>query len=228
MAITRQPTVPKVKLPGANIYLDDLEEIINILKPDGEDQPRTLAFTVNDLICDNIDDLRKIGGRTSIFKMELHWKTDYASDELRFAPGDRAYLRIGGSVKRKVWSTGQIYELFKRRVTWLGRFQRSVMFVFCLLALLFFEVCDHFVGKVTKVEGISWVVVLVVGWPMGSILFRTWTRCERSSLLLQTYSEEEGSWFKRHHDQIILAAVTSLISASIGAAIALFVQKIAR
>lgn len=71
MTITRKQIVPKIKLVASNIYLDDLQTIIDILKPDGENEPPELKFSTNDLSCDSIDDLRQIGGRTLDFRMKV-------------------------------------------------------------------------------------------------------------------------------------------------------------
>jgi hypothetical protein len=231
MTITRQETVPKVKLPAANLHLDDLEEIISILKPEGEEQPPKLRFTVNDLICDSMDDLHKIGkeriGRTSSFTMDVGWQKSCISDELRVTPEFRADLSVGGSNKRRAWVMEQIYELFKRRIDWLGRFPWLVVSTFFLLYLVFFQTVMHFVHQAVGREGpVHWLFVFGLGLVMGYPLFRAWVRSQRSAVILQSYSEAQGSWFQRHRDQIAVAALISLISTTIGVLGTLFVQRV--
>ena len=230
MAITRQQRVPKVKIPAANIYLDDLEEIINILKPEGEDQPPRLEFSVNDMLCDSIDDLQKLGGRTSRFKMNVTWKKGYGYDEIEFSRIGRVEVWVSGSGQRRTWVRHQLADIFKRRVRSFGKAPWLVMAVTFVAYLLVFEGVMYFVHKIAGREGpLHWVIVVLSGGLAGYFVFpRVYESCIRSVVILQRYSEEKGGWFNRHHDQITLAVVTSLISGVIGAAIALFVQKILR
>jgi hypothetical protein len=62
-------------LPAAHLFLDDIEEITEIVanllgsgvnKPD----PSTIKYSVGDRECDTIDDLKKIGGKTKNFGIQ--------------------------------------------------------------------------------------------------------------------------------------------------------------
>lgn len=230
MTITKRQTIPKVKLPAANIYLDDIEEIINILKPDGEDQPPKLKFEVNDFFCESMDDLRQIegqiGGSTLNFKINVWWQKTALYDSLEFWHFDRAELLLAGSAQRRIWVQTQIGNIFRRRTRWLGKAPWLVMSaVFLLVPLMLFPV-DLLAHKIVGSLG-SIVFIVVAGALTGYISFPlVYRRCIRSVAVLSNSTAQQGSWFQRHRDQIILHVVTSLISAIIGAVIALSVQRL--
>ena len=228
MTITRQQRVPKVKIPAANIYLDDLEEIINILKPEGEDQPPKLEFSVNDMLCDSIDDLQKLGGRTSRFNMNLTWQKGYGYDEIEFSRIDRVEVWVSGSAQRRTWVLSQVADIFRRRITWLGKAPWLVMLVTFLVYLLTFEGAMYFVHRTIGREGpLHWIIAVSYGGLAGVFIFpRLYQSCLRSAVILQRHSEEKGSWFQRHHEQIALATVIALISTTIGILGTLLVQKL--
>lgn len=228
MVITRQPSVLNVKLPPANLYLDDLEEILNILKPDGEDQPPNLMFTVDDMTCDSMDDLRKIGGRRSTFIMDVAWEGAHLSDELRIIPHLRTSLHVGGgSAQRRAWVMNQVSDLFRRRIDWRAKYRWLIISSTGLFWLLILIVGGHFIHKITGRQGaLHWILVAILGGLLSYPVYLALDSGERSTVILKSFSEEQGSWFRRHHDQIMLAAVTSLISGTIGAAIAMLVQNV--
>jgi hypothetical protein len=224
MAIKRQQSLKKVKLPSANLYLDDLEEIINILKPENDDEPPKLSFVVNDMICDGVDDLSTIGGRTSDFRMGVLWQKDYAQDTLEFSPNFRVECWFSGSVQRQSWAMSQVHEIFKRRI---DKSRWWVVLGTASLILLVFEVGDHYIHRAFGREGPShWISVWVLGLLLGYPMYLCFVRFIRSTVILHRRSEDKGSWFQRHGDQIKLHVVTSLISAVVGAAIALLLQKL--
>jgi len=109
MTITRRHLPPpKIKLQPANLYVDDIEEILSILKPDGEpvEPPPRLQFTIDDQECDSLEDLLKVGekkagGRVHHFEMSLRWNTDYIYDYLYVYRHRRARLEVGGSTQRQ-------------------------------------------------------------------------------------------------------------------------------
>jgi len=229
MVITRLPSVVNAELPAANIYLDDLEEILNILKSDGEDHAPILKFTVNDMTCDSIDDLRKIGGRTSVFEMEVWWEGARLHDALRVSPRFRAYLHVGGdSAQRRTWVMSQVSDLFRRRIDWKAKFRWLIISATGLLLLPILFVGSHFIDKMVGTKGeLHWLLLLGLSVFLSYPVYQALAlgTAERSTVILQSYSDEKGSWFQRHRDQITLAAVTSLISTIIGAAITLLVQR---
>jgi hypothetical protein len=71
MSIKHIEKVPE-NLPPGHLFLDDVEEITGILRecasPPIEGKSRNeeaLTYAVGDKLCDSVDDLRKIGGRTT-------------------------------------------------------------------------------------------------------------------------------------------------------------------
>lgn len=63
MTIKRLSIVPN-DFPGADIYLDDIAEIISILKShEGEGDQPAIQIIIGDEGCDSLEDLSKIGER---------------------------------------------------------------------------------------------------------------------------------------------------------------------
>lgn len=211
--------------------MDDLEEIINILKPDGEDQPPELEFEVNDFSCESIDDLRelgvKIGGRTLNLRMSVWWKKNAFSDSLEFWHLGRAELSPGGSAQRRTWVQAQIGNVFRRRASWLGKAPWLVMSVILLVELATLKPLQSLVHRMAGKEGVLlWLSILVYGVVWGLPFVPLYKRSIRSVVVLSNSTAQHGNWFMRHRDQIVLATVTSLISCVIGAVIALVVQRV--
>jgi hypothetical protein len=135
MAITRVLRVPKVTLPAATLYLDDIEEIIGVLKAEDGDPP-ILEFVVDDQRCDSLDDLRKIGGQTANFTMDVHWRAKFTWYSLRVEPRERASIFVSGpSVQRQAWVTSQTKEIFDRRSGWIERARWIIVALLFLLIL---------------------------------------------------------------------------------------------
>lgn len=149
------------------------------------------------------------------------------SDRIEFNPDGRAEMWLDGSLQRQTWASSQIGDVFRRRTTWLGKAPWFSISTMVALFLSTFPIFVYFLHKSVGREGLlHGVGIYGFGAAIGLLIFPLYTRCIRSVVVLQRQSEEEGSWFNRHHDQITLSAVTSLISAIVGAVIALAVQKL--
>jgi hypothetical protein len=113
MTITRPPAPVPTDLTIARLYLDDVEEIVQILldaekkldlEPfkDGPDDAVKVEFTVGEdtaaRTCDSIGDLRKISRSTQHFELRVTRRFSY-----------RAILTIGGLTNR-IWTDGLSYD----------------------------------------------------------------------------------------------------------------------
>jgi hypothetical protein len=81
----RKPVV----LPPAHLYLEDIEEIVNLMieaeKAKFKNMPKeetTLAFTVGKKQCDSIEDLKKIGGTWRHFEVAVNDRGNFKIDPL--------------------------------------------------------------------------------------------------------------------------------------------------
>jgi hypothetical protein len=234
VAITRRlPRPKKIKLPPAHLYLDDLEEIIAILKPENEDSPPELRFTVDDEDCDSVEDLRLIGarkvaGRVGQFEMNVHWKQPYLNDHLEIARHWRADLSVGGTVQRQTWLRNQVHGVFARRIHWLWRL-RWLVAVGCVVGwLVIFHFWFRFLIQFPLFKAhpnYLFVFDIVAGvfgvWPLSWLA----GECVQSTVILENCQRPQGNVFQRHRDQIIIAVVTALITAPATALITSLVRK---
>lgn len=230
MVIREQTSVPTVKLPPAKLYLDDLQKIIDILRPEGSEAAPELDITLNTIICDCLEDLRgagaRFGGRTSNFRMEVTWSKPNGWDVLKIYPKRRADLTLSGSAARRISIQAQVQQVFAKRIRWSGKFRWLIIAALVLLWFALFVVVDHFTHKVFGKEGEEHWAVMYSYVGLSLFLLLTYiTRLLHSSVVFRNYSEDEGNFFRRHSDQIKLAAVTALIAAVIGSLMTLLIQK---
>jgi hypothetical protein len=137
-------TVEKVPddLPPAHLFLDDLEEITGILRdcasPVIQGKSRNeelLSYVVGEKRCDTVDDLQRIGGRTTQFVIDYRvWQAvDEAGENNVFRMRDRSVsihlsrfhsgLDQSGPSDSEKWlihaRIRAIFEKRKRRVRWI-------------------------------------------------------------------------------------------------------------
>jgi hypothetical protein len=229
----RLPQPKKVKLPPAHLYLDDVDEIIGILRPEGEDGPPVLQFTVDDQYCDSVDELRKIGegrigGRTNRFEMNVPWKTKYLHDALEIEPGLRAELSVGGSVQRQVWAMNQVQGVFIRRTHPRWKYRWLAVLGFVVVFFGGFHLLFTSLDQLPLFRAKPWYFLVVdVGYAMfmGAFSF-PWLgrKFFQSKVSLRNYQGRE-SFLGLYRDQIVVAAVTALITNPIAVLIAILLQR---
>lgn len=78
MAIRHKEAPVPRDLPPARLYLDDISEIAELFKEvlvkearPGENEPITTVFSVDDKVCDEVQELAKIGGVTHNFELQI-------------------------------------------------------------------------------------------------------------------------------------------------------------
>jgi hypothetical protein len=231
VTIKRRPPQPKrIKFPPAHLYLEDLEEIIAILKPESESEPPTLAFVVDDEDCDSVEDLRtigarKVGGRAARFKMTVYWKNDY--DRLEITSRERADLSPSGSTQRQTWVRTQVHGVFTRRMRTLWKLRWLVVLGGIAAYLVVYFSLDRLLHRLPEFK-VSTEYHLLFAFSFGIFLvyplLRLIENLIQSTIILENY-QRQGNWLRRHRDQIILVAVTALISATTSAVITTLVHK---
>jgi hypothetical protein len=228
MTIQRVIPQPRVRLPRAALYIDDLEEIIGSLRPEGHDQPPVLEFIVDDQRCDTIDDLRKIGGRTNSFEMNVKWNMPVIPDHLYLNSISRARIEVGGPVKHRVWAMEQVRAVFYRRRGWLGKYRMAATLVFALLFLVVFYFWILIMDRYQVKAPIRYMIDVVIAVPWGVGIGTFHTKSVRSVVVLQNYADHPGSWFRRNREKIEVAAVTSLITAVITTIVAVLIHRLSK
>jgi hypothetical protein len=228
MGIRRLVPKPEVKLPPAVLYLDDLEEIVGVLRPDGHDQAPVLEFIADDQQCDTADDLRKIGGRPRIFQMRVKWNRPGSADYLYFSPSGRARLEVDGPVKHQAWALEQVRDVFNRRQSWVGKYRRwvlaAIIFVYLLGLTFWIRASDHWGLRDSE----RYIVEACIALPSGYFFVVIALRFQRSVVVLQNYAEHPGGWFKRNREKIEVAAVTTFITAIITTLVAIAIHRLSK
>jgi hypothetical protein len=223
MTIKRLPTTAN-DFPGADIYLDDLAEIVGILKSEGGDA--TVEITIGDERCDSLDDLPKIGerigGRSKNLVLVLRATGDYL-----YIKSFGSRLDAGGSAQRRAWVIAQVREVFnRRRVKWVSRFP----WTFTIASVLLIVALSVFAAWLRRHSmplagygfySLEWVLGGSFGWYFGSL----YRRAEDSLVILDKYTMKKG-FFSVHKDQILLAAICTVIGTVIGSLIPLVFRTI--
>jgi hypothetical protein len=83
ISMTIRQIKPEPTLPPAHLYLEDIEEIIQVLTESeksrrqhlGDEREPTVKFLVGNRECDDIEDLKKIGGTWTKFKVQVGLST---------------------------------------------------------------------------------------------------------------------------------------------------------
>src|SRR5580704_16457247 len=123
MATKQIRKVPS-KLPAARLFLDDVDEITSIIAQlpgygDKKVDASTIKYKLDDRICDTIEDLKKIGGKTRKFEI------DFERGNLSIAgygSSFRSYASEEAS-REEAWKAySQIRAIFEHRAT--GVFNR--------------------------------------------------------------------------------------------------------
>jgi hypothetical protein len=228
MGIRRLVPRPTVKLPPAVLYLDDLEEIVGVLRPDGHDQAPVLEFIADDQQCDTMEDLRKIGGRPRIFQMRVKWNRPGSADYLYLGSSGRARVEVDGPVKHQAWALEQVRDVFNRRQRWSGKYRRWVLAGIIFVYFVGFSVWVLASAHLGINEAARYIVEACVALPLGYFLVILALRLQRSVVALHSYTEHPGGWFKRNREKIEVAAVTSFITAIITTIVAIAIHRFSK
>ena len=218
MAITKIRQVPR-ELPHAHLYLDDVEEICQILTDvykknsrSGQPEEPTLTFSTADRRMDSIEDLRELGGSATNFDIVVG---DWGGSKVRFYSILRPTLEASSLSTEDLWAVyGRIKTIFDNRQyhikntilsipSWLG------LSMWLLLAIVVQNILPLPHGGHVRVAIATFVGYVIVTWAaVVLVMFRksrvSFVRSHERSKLIE---EAKQGYFKT----IILLAVGAII-----------------
>ena len=145
MAVTRKKPEPSFEPPPARLFLDDLEEVVRIFReaanyqlwegPPEEQEPK-LSLSVKDVVCDRVEDLPKIGKKTTELEIKLRKRSGCELGLLIWPTYTRVWVM--GIKEEGGWLVyGKLQAIYqKRRVRWKDWVCRIPWWVFVGLFLI--------------------------------------------------------------------------------------------
>jgi hypothetical protein len=122
--LVKQEAVPS-DLPPANLYLDDIEEVLRIFRALGqpseaensEVRHQRVYFDLGDEVCDDISDLEKIGGRAAFLTVRLimtgpHFRQEFG---LRIDRVSTSWINLGSEEENEWKAYRRLKALFDLR-----------------------------------------------------------------------------------------------------------------
>lgn len=222
MAITRLPPEIPDDFPPAKLYLDDIAEIVAIFREDDTDAK--VEFIVGNQKCDDLTDLRKIGGHQTRLEIKCEGQKNW--ERLTLSPHvSNNSISVSGSAKRKLWVINRVQEVFRRRrISGFRRFRWLWLFGFLALAS---EIGLPILLRHTALKDNSALLVITIWCVMSGAATGYFGvgMSPKHSIILEDYAEKQG-FFRRYKDQLALAAIVGLIGTVIGAVITQAVHKI--
>jgi hypothetical protein len=233
MTITSREKEVPTHLPAARLYLDNVEEIRDIiieaalsrvLRPELESSRTDIEtrYFVENQVCTEIQDLPKITKRTRDFEMQLA-----APDGFNARFGIDRYSTqwtTKGLTKADTWRAFHKLEtVFERRkIRWRGFLPQDVGTIIASLTLILslssffvmraFDAIYHFVPK--SVGLISALILLVIAALLGGIGFFL----TRHSVAVLRYSWDQAAQREDRNTKILIGAVSALIAFLLGVA----------
>lgn len=127
MAVRPKPLLNDYQLPAAVLYLDDVERIVDVMvaamatSADGDAERPQVSFETEEEICDEVSDLRQLGGRSNDF--EIHCRVRHYSD-LRLDIS-KYWAKIDGprAAADKAWA--DVWPIFNARKSRFRAFAKS-------------------------------------------------------------------------------------------------------
>jgi hypothetical protein len=202
--------ISKEYLP-LRLFLDDLQEIENILKGPAQ----SVSIKVRGFEFDSIDEFSKNSGHRKITDLQITCSTPYVSLEFtRFS----ARLYVGSSDDTAAGLFHKLDQLLtqSRIPFW---FLHSYYFVWVLNILLPLNTA------VVSNEPTSTSVSLVAGAWIFRVLY---VRLRRHSTVILSNRNERSTFLSRKKDDLILALISGIIGALLGIAGTLIVNQLTR
>src|SRR5258708_7952386 len=238
MAIkTKEPEVPR-RLPPARLYLNDIQEIVEIfraarnyeehrfsgLEKLAPDSRETISFECGNKTCDTFDELKKIGGTTSKFKVEVA-NSFGSSHSLHIDRHGTSWLSYNVSNDGK-WATYRKLESIysHRKIRWRAAIGALGFWTWMGVSLFGNTVVVFLIGKFTRLwpNGAGWIFIYILlsNGVLALALFRN------TVVVLQDSSEPSG--FKGILSKSIPQIVGAILAAFLGVVGTLLVQYIHR
>jgi hypothetical protein len=184
------------------LYLDDLEEIVNIMKESCEQ----VDIEVGEYHLDSVDELPKMSQEV-FHQMEISSPDPYFSLDL-----DPSGIRL--VIARDTPSSRGILEkvnaVLVRRGRWFAPLLNTPMFVVAL-AMLFVLIFVPLLFGFSPGPSITYQVLLNVAW-FGVFLYVAYNCVKNFTTIVARRRIESPAFFKRNADKIIVGVVTSIIT----------------
>jgi hypothetical protein len=210
LAIKPLPNAIPSKLPPAKLYLDDIDEILQILTDSSADCQA--SFIAGQSKCDTLDDLKDLRGRTTHFMMDISAAGKHQTLELTPSVTRIHIYEIGDQLV--AWSKYvNVAAIFERRKLRLKSAVRSVgSWVFAGLWLLTLAVW-MFVPHPAKRLSISELSYLVTGVILAAAV--AYYFVSSHSVVYLRYPHRIGvrRWLEDHKPEIIVGVICALMGA---------------
>ncbi len=204
-----QQSIP-TKLPPAKLYLDDINEILQILTDSSEDCQA--SFVAGTSKCDTLDDLKDLRGRTTHFVMNISSPGKHHTLELTTSATRIHIHEIGDQLP--AWSKYvNVAAIFERRKLRLKSAVRSVgLWIFAGLWLLTVAVWT-FAPHVAKPISIDKVRHLVTGVLLAAAVVYYLVSSHSVVYLRPPHKVGLGRWLEDHKPEIIVGIICALMGA---------------
>jgi hypothetical protein len=196
--------------PYAPLYLDDLEQIIDLLK----EQSSGIAFKNKEYEFESLDELKeKLGLKVRYIEIESKSGNGFWSEGLRLTIDDRE-IRIRGGEKTELL-VAKIAGIIKARVPWYSILIRSglwTLLLYCVLSFLYFVS--------VKAELVVIGLNLLTASLLFLLIFSLWVNATSRGIFLFRKHEVKGLFTAYRRDLILI-----VISAVVGGLIAKLIER---
>ena len=210
MAIKSLPHSIPTELPPAKLYLDDIDEILQILTDSNADCQA--SFIAGKSKCDTLEDLKDLRGRTTHFVMDISSAGKHQTLELTPAVTRIHVYEIGDQLA--AWSKYvNVAAIFERRKLRLKSAVRSVgWWVFAGLWLLTVAVWV-FVPHPAKHLSIYELLHIATGVTVAAAFVYYFVSSHSIVYLRYPQRVGVGRWFEDHRQEIIVGVICALMGA---------------
>jgi hypothetical protein len=210
LAIKPLPHSIPTELPPAKLYLDDINEILQILTDSSADCQA--SFVAGKSKCDTLDDLKDLRGRTTHFVMDISSAGKHQTLELTPAVTRIHIYEIGDQLA--AWSKYvNVAAIFERRKLRLKSAVRSVgSWVFAGLWLLTVAVW-MFVPNPAKRLSIYQLTHLATGVSLAAAVVYYFVSSHSVVYLRYPHRVGAGRWLQDHKPEIVVGVICVLMGA---------------
>ena len=210
MTIRPYPQSIPTKLPPAKLYLDDIDEILQILTDSSANcQARFVAGRSK---CDTLDDLEELGGRTTHFVMDISAPGKHQTLELTAASTRIHIHEIGDQLP--AWSKYvNVAAIFEKRKLRLKSVAHAIGWrIFAglwLLTLALWMWAPHALRPVPAYE----LPRLATGLVLAAAV--VYYFCSSQSIVYLRHPRQVGAarWLAEHKPEIIVGVICTLLGA---------------
>ena len=210
MAIKPLPHSIPSKLPPAKLYLDDINEILQILTDSSPDYQAT--FVAGQSKCDTLDDLKELRRRTTHFVMNISSPRKHQTLELTTSATRIHIDEIGDQLL--AWSKYvNVAAIFERRKLRLKSAVRSVApLLFAGLSFLALAVW-MFAPRAAKPLSIYELTHLATGIVLAAAVVYYFVSSHSVVYLRYPLRIGVGRWLEDHKPEIIVGVISILLGA---------------